>query len=154
MHRRTTGCAGRLTSLQPHRKTGCADRLTGLQPRRTTGYLGRLTRLQPRRFTLRNGTTDYPGTRTPVAGRPCRLRPDIGPPPHGPNSATRASTGPVRPDSTARVSNELASHADHSRRPPSPTPGAIPRVTSLLRGGEVMWEHPTKIPAALSRAPA
>jgi hypothetical protein len=43
---------------------------------------GPLIRLQALRFTPCN-TTDYPGTRTPVAGH---LPPDIGPPSHGPST--------------------------------------------------------------------
>jgi hypothetical protein len=72
--------------------------------------------------------TDYPGTQMPVAGRQRYTAPDLRPPPYGINTTP-------------------------SFRPSHPLPGAVQRVSTILRGGGVMWGRPTSLSAALFRAP-
>ena len=91
--------------------------------------------------------TDYPGTQMPVAGRQLHTAPDLRPPPH--MIGTPSSISPA--DNAARTTAEPTSHADHPFRPTRPLPGAVQRVSTILREG-VMWGHPTSLSEALFRA--
>ena len=93
--------------------------------------------------------TDYPGTQMPVAGRQRHTAPDLRPPPHWIGKKP-SSTSPA--DNAARTTAKPTNHADHPLRPTRPLPGAVQRVSIILREG-VMWGHTTSLSAALFRVP-